>query len=157
MFCLICVYKVFHEMVERDLNLNFWVKLGGCTSHILGSLWLVGKVKWNWFGWVLINGDLHICYRFNFKLSFEWGCQMFLQVWKVGFDSLLLVLARGEKNWEIFYLKSWTRNTQSDLVSKIGKKWPFALSYLFWFSLVLFLHENVLYDVIFIFKPFLAI
>ena len=56
---------------------------------------------------------------------------MFLQVWKVGFDSLLLGLARGEKNWKSSCLKSWTRNTESNLVSKIGKKWPFALFNLF--------------------------
>ena len=61
MFCLIPVCKVFDEMAERDLNLNFWFKLGGCTSHILGSLWLVGKVKVHWFGWFLRIGDLHIC------------------------------------------------------------------------------------------------
>ena len=53
--------KVFDEMDERDLNLNFWFKLGGCTSYILGSLWLVGKVKVNWFGSFLRIGDLHIC------------------------------------------------------------------------------------------------
>ena len=58
--CLFCVCKVFDEMAERDSNLNFWFKLGGCTSYIFSSLWLVGKVKGNWFGWFLRIGDLHI-------------------------------------------------------------------------------------------------
>ena len=58
--CLFVDYKVFDEMAERDSNLNFGFKLGGCAGYILGSLWLVGLVKWNWFGWVLRNGDLHI-------------------------------------------------------------------------------------------------
>ena len=59
--CLFSVFKVFDEMAERDLNLNFWFKLGGCTSYILSSLWLVGLVKGHWFGWVLKMCDLHIC------------------------------------------------------------------------------------------------
>ena len=59
--CLFRVCKVFDEMAERDSNLNFWFKLGECISYILGSLWLVGKVKGYWFGWVLRIGDLHIC------------------------------------------------------------------------------------------------
>ena len=46
---------------------------------------------------------------------------MFLWVCKVGLGSLLLGIARGEKNWICFCLKSWTRNTHSGLVSKIGK------------------------------------
>ena len=55
-FCL----QVFDEMAERISYLNFWLKLGECTGHILGSLWLLGFVKVNWFGWVLRNGDLTI-------------------------------------------------------------------------------------------------
>src|SRR3954465_12258473 len=64
---------------------------------------------------------------------------------------------KGEKNWKSFCLKSWTRNTQSDLVSKIGKNdhLLYLLCFLFYFDL--FLHGNVLYDFIFIFKPFIAI
>ena len=54
--CLFCVCTVFDEMAERDSNLNFWFKLCGCTSYILSSLWLVGKVNWNWFGWFLRIG-----------------------------------------------------------------------------------------------------
>ena len=75
----------------------------------------------------------------------------------MGFSSILLGLERGEKNWESFCLKSWTRNTQSDLVSKIGKNnhLPYLICFLFSFDL--FMHGNVLYDVIFIFKLFLAI
>ena len=57
---LIYVCQVFDEMDERNVYLNFWIKLGDCTGHILGSLWLLGFVKVNWFGWVLRNGDLTI-------------------------------------------------------------------------------------------------
>ena len=61
-------------MAARNSNLNFGFKLGGFARHILGSLWLVGLVKGHGFGWVLKRCDLHICYKFNFELSFEWGC-----------------------------------------------------------------------------------
>ena len=54
--CLFAANKVFDEMAERNLYLNFGFKLGGCVGYILGSLWLVGKVKWNWFGWFLKKG-----------------------------------------------------------------------------------------------------
>ena len=57
---LICVCQVFDEMAERNLYLNFWIKFGGCIGHTLGSLWLLGFVKVNWFGGVLRNGDLTI-------------------------------------------------------------------------------------------------
>ena len=69
--CLFGFSKVFDEMAARGSNLNFGLKLGGFSSYILGSLWLVGLVKGHWFGWVLKMWDLHICYRFNFELSFE--------------------------------------------------------------------------------------
>ena len=75
----------------------------------------------------------------------------------MGFDSLLLGLARGENNWKSFCLKSWTRNTQSGLVSKIGKNDHLLYLFCFLFSLDLFLLGNVLDDVIFIFEPFLNI
>ena len=57
---LICVCQVFDEMDERNLYLNFSMKLGECTGDILGSLWLLGFVKVNWFDGVLRNGDLTI-------------------------------------------------------------------------------------------------
>src|SRR3954469_25183774 len=69
---------------------------------------------------------------------------MFLWVYKVGFGSLSLGLARGEKNWKCFCLKSWTRNTQSGLVSKIGKNDHLLYLVCFLFSLDLFLLGNVL-------------
>ena len=59
--CLIAADKVFDEMAARNSNLNFGFKLGGFARHILGSLLLVGLVKWHWFGWVLKMCDLHIC------------------------------------------------------------------------------------------------
>ena len=47
-------------MAARDLYLNFCMNFGGCIGHTLGSIWLFGFVKVNWFGWVLRNGDLTI-------------------------------------------------------------------------------------------------
>ena len=58
--CLFDASKVFDELAARDSNLNFGFKLGGFARHILGSLWLFGLVKGNWFGWVLKKCDLHI-------------------------------------------------------------------------------------------------
>ena len=58
--CFFVDYKVFDEMAERDSNLNFGFKLGGCVGYILGSLWLVRLVKVHSFGWVLKMWDLHI-------------------------------------------------------------------------------------------------
>ena len=75
----------------------------------------------------------------------------------MGLGSLLLGLERGEKNWNCFCLKSWTRNTQSGLVSKIGKNDHLLVWFVFLFSLDLFLLENVLDDVVFIFNPLLSI
>src|SRR3954465_10829225 len=71
-------------------------------------------------------------------MSFEYGCQMFLWICKVGLGSLSLGLVRGEKNWNCFCLKSWTRNTQSGLVSKIGKNDQFLILFVFEFLLIFF-------------------
>src|SRR3954465_8935930 len=89
-------------------------------------------------------------------MSFEKGCQMFLWVCKVGLGSLSLGLARGEKNWICFCLKSWTRNTQSGLVSKIGKNDHLLILFVFEFIDLILLGID-LDDVVCIFKPILDI